>query len=65
MKSIQLIEQHQLSSGDIVRITKLGRTYSFNRLFIEDEPPYCENGNLKHAMSLLAGAIQQDVCEVD
>jgi len=67
MKSIQVIEQHSLSNGDTVRITKLGRTYSFNRLFASnDELPYCEIGiNLKHALSLLAGALQQDVCEVN
>jgi len=66
MKSTQIIEQHQLSNGDTVRITKLGRQYSFVRLFCEDQAPYMEQGiNLKHALSLLAGALQQDVCEVD
>ena len=63
---IQVIEQHGLSNGDTVRVTKLGRLYSFVRLFCEDQAPYMEQGiNLKQAMSLLAGAIQQDVCEVD
>ena len=67
MNKIQVIEQHSLSNGDTVRITKLGKTYNFNRLFVGgDEPPYCEFGiNLKHALSLLAGALQQDVCEVE
>ena len=67
MRKIQVVEQHSLSNGDTVRITKLGRSYNFNRLFhINDEPPYCEIGiPLNHAMSLLAGALQQDVCEVD
>jgi len=67
MKQIQVIEQHSLSNGDTVRVTKLGRSYSFNRLFhSDDEPPYCEIGiSLKHALSLLAGALQQDVCEVE
>ena len=63
---IQVIEQYQLSNGDTVRITRLGRQYSFVRLFCEDQPPYMEQGiNLKHALSLLAGALQQDVCEID
>ncbi len=67
MRQIQVIESHQLSNGDTVRITKLGRSYSFNRLFhSDDEPPYCEIGiPLKQAMSLLAGALQQDVMELD
>ncbi len=63
---IQIIDQHQLSNGDTVRVTKLGRQYSFVRLFCEDQAPYMEQGlNLKRALSLLAGALQQDVCEVD
>ena len=63
---IQIIESHPLSNGDTVRIQKLGRQYSFVRLFCEDQAPYMEQGiNLKRAMSLLAGAIQQDVCEID
>ena len=67
MTQIQIIESHRLSNGDTVRITKLGRSYSFNRLFASnDEPPYCEIGiNLKHALSLLAGALQQDVTEIE
>ena len=67
MKRIQIIEQHQLSNGDTVRVTKLGRSYSFNRLFAsDDEAPYCEIGiPLKHALSLLVGALRQDVCEVE
>jgi len=63
---IQVIEQHMLSNGDTVRVTKLGRRYNFSRLFSEDQAPYTETGiTLKHALSLLAGAIQQDVCEID
>ena len=63
---IRTIEQHQLSNGDTVKITKLGKRYSFVRLFCEDQAPYMEQGiNLKHALSLLAGALQQDVCEVE
>ncbi len=66
ISNIQIIEQHSLSNGDTLRVTKLGRQYSFVRLFCEDQAPYMEQGlNLKHALSLLAGAIQQDVCEVD
>lgn len=66
MTKIQVIEQHQLSNGDTVRITKLGRQYSFARLFCEDQAPYMEQGiHLKHALSLLAGALQQDVCELE
>jgi hypothetical protein len=66
MKSIRYLERHSLSNGDTVMVTKLGHTYGFTRLFAEDQAPYCENGiNLKHAMSLLAGALQQDVLEVD
>ncbi len=66
MTNIQVIEQHSLSNGDTVRIQKLGRQYSFVRLFCEDQAPYMEQGlNLKHALSLLAGAIQQDVLEVN
>jgi len=67
MTRIQTIEEHKLSNGDTVKVTKLGRTYNFNRLFANgDEPPYCKIGiNLKHALSLLAGALQQDVCEVE
>jgi len=66
VKSIQVIEQHSLSNGDTVKVTKLGRDYSYVRLFCEDQAPYIETGiNLKQAISLLAGAIQQDVSEVD
>ena len=66
ISKIQVIEQHHLSNGDTVRVSKLGRQYSFVRLFCEDQAPYMEQGiNLKHALSLLAGALQQDVCEVD
>ena len=66
MKSIQVIEQHGLSNGDTVRVTKLGRRYGFVRLFCEDQAPYMAQGiSLKHALSLLAGALQQDVCEID
>jgi len=66
MNNIQVIEQHGLSNGDTVRVTKLSRKYSFVRLFCDDQAPYMEQGiNLKQALSLLAGAIQQDVCEVD
>jgi len=64
MKSIQVIEQHSLSNGDTVRIQKLGRTFGFVRLFCEDQAPYMEQGiSLKKALSLVAGALQQDVCE--
>lgn len=63
---IQIIEEHNLSNGDTVRVTKLGRQYSFVRLFSEDQAPYMEQGiKLNHALSLLAGALQQDVCEID
>ena len=66
MAGIQVIEQVQLSNGDTVRVTKLGRQYNFVRLFCKDQAPYIEQGiNLKHALSLLAGALQQDVCEVE
>ncbi len=63
---IQVIEQHSLANGDTVRITKLGRQYNFVRLFCEDQAPYMEQGlSLKQALSLLAGAIQQDVLEIE
>ena len=66
MTKVQVIEQHSLSNGDIVRVTKFNRQYGFDRLFTDDQAPYMEHGiNLRHALSLLAGAIQQDVCEVD
>jgi len=66
MTRIQIIEQHSLSNGDIVRVTKFGRKYGFDRLFTDDQAPYMEKDiNLKHALSLLAGALQQDVCEVE
>ncbi len=66
MKSIEIIENHQLSNGDTVRIHKLGRQYSFVRLFCEDQAPYMEqNIPLKQALSLVAGAIRADVLELD
>ena len=64
MSSIEVIEQHHLANGDTVKVTKLGKQYNFVRLFLEDQPPYIEMGlNLKRALSLLAGAIQQDVLD--
>jgi len=67
MTSIQTIERHLLSNGDTVSVTKLGRTYNFNRTFCGGwDAPYCVIGiPKKQAMSLLAGALQQDVCEID
>ena len=66
MNNIQVVEQHQLSNGDTIRVTKLGRQYSFVRLFQDDQAPYMEQGiNLEQAISLFADALQQDVCEVD
>ena len=66
MSRVQVLEQHQLSNGDTVRINKLGRQYNFVRLFCEDQAPYIEQGiTLKQALSLVAGALQQDVLELD
>ena len=64
MNAIQVIEQHQLSNGDTVRVTKFDRRYNFSRLFQEDQTPHVESGiDLKRAMSLLTEAMRQDIHE--
>lgn len=66
MTTIVELERHQLSNGDIVRVTRLGRSYNFNRLFHDDSAPYCELGiGKKKAYQLLAGALRADVLELD
>jgi hypothetical protein len=60
------IERHQLSNGDIARITKRGREYQFNILHFDDTAPDCEfNLNKQQAYSRLETTIKNDVLELD
>ncbi len=65
MPHIVTIEEYRLSSGDTVQVTRLGRTYNFNRLHADDSAPDCHIAILKaEAMELLAQALRADVLEI-
>lgn len=66
MNRLQRIEYHELSDGSIAEITKLGRTYNFNRYAGSIEIPECEIAITKSkAYQLLEVTLKNDVCEVD
>ncbi len=64
---IVTIERHPLADGGSVEITRLGRTYNFNRTYDSFErPPDCVIGiTLDRARELLAEALRADVLEID
>ena len=66
MKSIQVIQQHVLSDGDTVKVTKLGCKYNFVRLSRDDQAPYIVMGlRLDEACSLLIKELMNDNLEVE
>ncbi len=60
------VERYRLSDGGTAEITRLGRTYNFNRTYDSFErPPDCEIGiTLNRARELLADAVRGDVLEI-
>ena len=67
MKSIQEIEKHTLSNGDIIRVTKLNRKYTVTTIHHDtDYAPDCEQDlNKNQALTRLAEIIRQDVLEIE
>ncbi len=66
MKSIQTIDQHQLSDGSYARVTKLGRYYNFNHYGGElDMPEVVSLISKPEAMRMLANTLRDDVLEID
>jgi hypothetical protein len=61
------IERHPLSDGGAAEITRLGRTYNFNRTYDSlERAPDCEIGiPLRRARELLADTLRADVLEID
>ena len=65
MTNIKHIERESLSDGSILTINKLGRDYSFNKLYNDDQAPDCHLGlNKTTAYKMLADEIQADVLEL-
>ncbi len=66
MARIQEIGKEQLSNGDTLRITKLGREYQVNVLHIDDSPPDVElNLNKKQAYTRWSEIVRDDVLEIE
>jgi hypothetical protein len=63
MAQYQVIEKHILSDG-VARVTRLGHSYSFDRLYTEDQSPDTVTAlTEEEAYRLLADSIQNDVLE--
>lgn len=64
---IVTIERHPMSDGGSAEITRLGRTYNFNRTYDSFErPPDCVIGiPLDRARELLADTLRADVLEIE
>lgn len=63
---IQTIESHRLSDGSLAEITRLGRTYNFNRYSGPIEIPECEIAITKDkAYQMLADTLKNDALELD
>ena len=60
------IESTHLSNGDLIEVTKAGRTYTFMQSSpVISEAPFVTLGlNKKTALDMFADALQADVCEV-
>ena len=64
--NIVTLEEHTLSDGSTVKVTKLGRTYSFHHLGGPMEAPESSIGITKEeAYRLLEEALRDDVLELD
>lgn len=66
MKGLETVVQSQLSNGDTIKITCLGRKYNFVKIHYADQAPDCTNGvSMDTARKLFANAIKSDVLEVE
>ena len=66
MTRITELERHSLSDGGAARITRLGHTYNYSRVFPDDQPPETVVGISKgEAYRRLEDALRRDVLELD
>lgn len=66
MNRLETVVQSQLSNGDTIKITCLGRKYNFVRIHYVDQAPDCINGvSMDTARKLFADALKSDVLEVE
>ena len=65
MARVETVVQTQLSNGDTIKITCLGRKYNYIRIHYADQAPDCINGvSMDTARRMFANAIKSDVLEV-
>ena len=66
MNSIKEIGREQLSNGDTLRVTKLGKEYQVNILHIDDSPPdVVTNLNKQQAYTRWSEIVRRDVLEIE